>query len=105
MRQINNLIELEKVISNKQNIVIYVYANWCIDCKLYELNINQSFVSIDSEKIFSLNIDNFNMFCSEYKISKLPTIAVFNDYKLINKIGDGSSIPHGLVNEFLKKYF
>lgn len=68
------------------------------------MNISDSFTNINQKNIFSLNQDNFKIFIEEYKLLRIPNIAIFNNYQLINSLGDGRVLNHKLVNSFIKKY-
>lgn len=77
----------KEVYGSVKPVLLYVYANWAAPCKMMEPVINKiSVLHSEKLKIVKLNIDDHKEIIKELKIENVPTILVFNEGKIVNKI-------------------
>jgi thioredoxin 1 len=85
--------EIQTVIDTHDIVLLKFTADWCESCKKYEHYIND--LSIHVQEIdYDLNED----LVEEYDIQKLPTVVIFKNKNLVEKI-------EGFIakTEFVKK--
>ena len=77
--------EYENVIKEGK-VVIDCYAPWCGPCKMISPIIDKLSEEITNTKFYKINVDNAEKITSEYQIMSIPTILIFENGKLIDKI-------------------
>ena len=82
----NNNLELDKQ-SNKI-ILLDFYANWCGPCKIMSNKIDELANKYNNVTFYKINIDDNDEIATNFKISLLPTIVIFdgNNQKYSTKI-------------------
>lgn len=82
----NNNLELDKQ-SNKI-ILLDFYANWCGPCKIMSNKIDEYALKYNNITFYKINIDNNDDIATNFKISLLPTVIIFDvdDEKYSTKI-------------------
>lgn len=103
MEKITSLQNLYKHMQKVETVFIYVRAFWCNDCLFTELNFDLQNLNL-KEPIYQIEYNDFIIFCDEYKITKLPTIACFKNLECVNKLGDGNALNPELIIKFIKHY-
>ena len=85
--------EIQTVIDTHDIVLLKFTADWCDSCKKYEHYINDLSVHVQ-EIDYDLNED----LVEEYEIQKLPTVIVYKNKNLVEKI-------EGFIakTEFVKK--
>ena len=85
--------EIQTVIDTHDIVLLKFTADWCESCKKYEHYINDLSVHVQ-EIDYNLNED----LVEEYEIQKLPTVIVYKNKNLVEKI-------EGFIakTEFVKK--
>ena len=85
--------EIQTVIDTHDIVLLKFTADWCDSCKKYEHYINDLSVHVQ-EIDYNLNED----LVEEYEIQKLPTVIVYKNKNLVEKI-------EGFITktEFVKK--
>ena len=85
--------EIQTVIDTHDIVLLKFTADWCENCKKYEHYINNLSVHVQ-EIDYDLNED----LVEEYEIQKLPTVVIFKNKNLVEKI-------EGFIakTEFVKK--
>ena len=78
----------QQIIINLPNILIIdFYADWCNPCTVMAPIIEELAHEFKGKYSFAkLNVDECPAIAKEYKISSLPTLAIFSSGKLIDKI-------------------
>ena len=77
--------EYEKVIE-KGKVVIDCYAPWCGPCKMISPIIDNLSEEIKDVNFFKINVDDAEKITSDYDIMSIPTILIFEDGKLKDKV-------------------
>ena len=78
--------DYEEIIKKDKKVVIDCYASWCGPCKMLSPIIDELAKELDNYKFYKLNVDNSELVTSKYEIMSIPTILIFEDGKLINKV-------------------
>ncbi len=77
--------EYEKVIE-KGKVVIDCYAPWCGPCKMISPIIDNLSEEIKDVNFFKINVDDAEKITSDYDIMSIPTILIFENGKLKDKV-------------------
>lgn len=88
MKKIINYDQLYKLLNSKQKVFIYVSSKLCNDCTITSYIIQKLDSSITKD-IYEIEYCEFELFCSEFQILKIPSILKFNKFELQSKIGTG----------------
>ena len=77
--------EYEKVIE-KGKVVIDCYAPWCGPCKMISPIIDKLSEEINNVSFYKINVDDAEKITSDFNIMSIPTILIFEDGKLKEKV-------------------
>jgi thioredoxin 1 len=85
--------EIDNFIKNTDVALLKFHADWCNSCKKYDYYLNEL-----SIKVLSIDIDLNEDIKEEFEIAILPTILIYKNSNLVDKI-------EGFVNktDFIKK--
>lgn len=76
-----------KDLISKGIIVVDFYADWCGPCKMLSPIFQQVEETFKNQANFlKINIDNHMEIAQEYKISTIPTILIFKDGELVDRM-------------------
>ena len=78
-------VEYEKVIE-KGKVVIDCYAPWCGPCKMISPIIDKLIEEIKDVDFYKINVDDAEKITSEFDIMSIPTILIFENGKLKEKV-------------------
>lgn len=78
--------ELDKNIKTNKKVVIDCYAPWCGPCRMLAPIIDELADKLKDVKFYKINIDEAFDLAKKYSIMSIPTILVFEEGKLKNKI-------------------
>jgi len=78
--------DFEEILKKDKKVVIDCYASWCGPCKMLSPILDELAKEIDSYKFYKLNVDNSELATSKYEIMSIPTILIFEDGNLKDKI-------------------
>lgn len=78
--------DFEEILKKDKKVVIDCYASWCGPCKMLSPVLDELAKEIDSYKFYKLNVDNSELATSKYEIMSIPTILIFEDGNLKDKI-------------------
>ena len=78
-------IEYEEKIKNGK-VVIDCFANWCGPCKMLSPVLDNIASELSDIKFYKINVDEAEIITSKYNIMSIPTILIFEDGELKNKI-------------------
>ena len=78
----------QMVIANAPNLLIIdFYAEWCGPCKTLKPIFEEIATEFKDQYLFAkINIDTCKNIATEYQITSIPTIALFSNGKLVEKI-------------------
>lgn len=84
VKEINDK-EYEKIIK-KGKVVIDCYAPWCGPCKMISPIMDKLSEEIKEVSFYKINVDDAEKITSDFDIMSIPTILIFEDGKLNNKV-------------------
>ncbi|WP_027122173.1 thioredoxin [[Mycoplasma] imitans] len=100
MKYINNIAELDQLLSSNKKVVVDFYADWCPPCKL----LGPIFEEVSQEKtdwtFVKVDVDKANELSAKYEIRSIPTVIFFVDGKITNTTN--GFMPKNQLKELLK---
>ena len=72
--------------SKKKKVVIDCYAPWCGPCKLLSPILDELNNEIDTCEFYKINVDNAEELSREYGIMSIPTLLIFENKELKEKM-------------------
>ena len=84
VKEINDK-EYEKIIK-KGKVVIDCYAPWCGPCKMISPIIDKISEEMKEVTFYKINVDEAEKITTDYDIMSIPTILIFEDGELKNKV-------------------
>jgi thioredoxin 1 len=93
--------EIIKEIQTSRSVVIDCWAPWCPPCKMIGVELEE-IVQEFPIKIVKVNADDNEEFISQYQVLGLPTLLLFQEGQLIERITGFH--PKAILIETLKKH-
>ena len=91
----------EKVLDAKSPVLVDFYADWCVPCKMFAPVFEAVAEELGGEMIFGkLNIDENMEIAENYQVTHIPTLMIFKDGKVVNRISQ--SMSKGDLREFIR---
>ena len=78
--------EYEKLIKENDKVVIDCFANWCGPCKMLSPIIDALAEDNKDIKFYKVDVDNAEKITNEYMIMSIPTLLIFENGKLKDKV-------------------
>ena len=75
-----------KVENAKNKVVIDCYADWCGPCRMISPIIDEVSEEITNCEFYKINVDEAQEIAEKYGIMSIPTILIFKDNKLQEKM-------------------
>lgn len=75
-----------KEVIKEGKIVIDLFATWCGPCKMLSPVLDEISEEITTTKFFKVDVDDNSDIAREYGVMSIPTILIFENGELINKI-------------------
>jgi thioredoxin 1 len=95
--------DFDEYIKKYQTIVIDCWAPWCGPCKMVEPVIDDLAGEMQGKIVFGkLNIDENQMTASKYGIMSIPSLLVFKNGELVDKIV--GAMPKDILKTKLSQY-
>ncbi|MEG2337847.1 MAG: thioredoxin [Clostridium sp.] len=84
---VNDLSFDKEVIKSDKPVLVDFWAQWCMPCKMLSPVIEEVAKSLGGEvQVVKVNIDESPMSASQLGITSIPTMVLFNDGKIVEKI-------------------
>ncbi|MEF9951549.1 MAG: thioredoxin [Clostridium sp.] len=84
---VNDLSFDKEVIKSDKPVLVDFWAQWCMPCKMLSPVIEEVAKNLDGEvQVVKVNIDESPMSASQLGITSIPTMVLFNDGKIVEKI-------------------
>lgn len=85
MKDVNGTNQWQnEVINSKKPVFVDFWAEWCGPCRMVSPTVEQLSREYEGKVNFvKVNVDKNNELASKYKISSIPTLAIFQNGKII----------------------
>ena len=84
-------------------VLVDFWATWCGPCFIVDPFVEEISNEYDGKlKVCKVNVDEAPKTSSEYEIMSIPTLAIFKDGNLVDKII--GAVPKNIIEEKLKPY-
>ncbi|HHH79395.1 MAG TPA: thioredoxin [Thermoplasmatales archaeon] len=79
--------DLDAVVSKYNLVVVDCWAEWCAPCRMIAPAIEEMAKEMKGKVVFAkLNVDENQLTAMKYQIMSIPTLMVFKNGKLVDKI-------------------
>ena len=86
MKEINGRDELVNVVQNNSVVLVDFFANWCGPCRMLTPTLEKLASDYEDKAVIAkIDIDKNNDLAIEFKVSAVPTLALFKNGSLVNK--------------------
>ena len=77
-------LKFKEVINSKKPVLVDFYATWCGPCKALSPIVNQVKKELGSDmRVIKIDVDKKKSVSNKYKINSLPTLAIFQNGKIL----------------------
>ncbi len=85
--QLTNDNFTEEVLKSEVPVLVDFYADWCGPCKMLAPVVDEIASEFEgSLKVVKLNVDDASVAASNYSVMSIPTLILFKDGEVANKI-------------------
>ena len=86
INHINDSNFKEEILENKGPVLVDFWAPWCMPCKMMGPMLEKADAKYNGDiKICKVNVDEAPQTASNYQIMSIPTVAFFQNGKIINQ--------------------
>lgn len=78
--------QFDKLINNKNLVVIDFFATWCMPCKMLAPIMERVEAKMQDVKFYSVDIDESEEISKRYRIFSVPTLVAFREGKKIDSL-------------------
>lgn len=78
--------EYKSIIKDNKKVVIDCYANWCGPCKMLAPVVDALSEELKDIVFCKVNVDEAEIITSEYEIMSIPTLLIFENGTLKEKV-------------------
>lgn len=78
--------EWEKLIKESKKVVIDCFATWCGPCRMLSPVLDNISEELKDVTFYKIDVDNAEKITTEYQIMSIPTLLIFEDGKLKDKV-------------------
>lgn len=78
--------EIMSKINKEGRVILDCYAPWCGPCRMLSPIIDEIAEEMKEYDFYKLNVDESTEFASEYEIVSIPTILIYDNGVLVNRI-------------------
>ena len=86
VKKINESNFKEKVLENNKKVVVDFYADWCGPCRILSPIVAEVAKEREDVEFVKINVDTSPNLPEEYGIINIPTLLVFENGEVINKV-------------------
>lgn len=92
----------DEVINSNIPVLVDFWAEWCGPCRMVSPIIDELANEYDGKiKVGKVNVDEENELAMQFKIMSIPTIGIFKEGKLVDKIVGAR--PKAELEKFIEK--
>ncbi|MFH1784541.1 MAG: thioredoxin [bacterium] len=93
----------QEVLEEKMPVLVDFWASWCGPCQMVAPIIEELSKDYDGKfKVCKVNVDNAQETAAHYGVMSIPTIAVFKDGEVVDKIIGAA--PKAMIEEKMKPH-
>ena len=93
----------EEILKSDLPVLVDFWAEWCAPCKMVAPAVEEIAEAYDGKiKVCKLNVDEGQATASEYGIMSIPTLAIFKNGEVVDKIV--GAVPKEAIEEKIKPY-
>ena len=78
--------EYKDIIKNNKKVVIDCYADWCGPCRMLAPVVDALSEEYTEVNFYKVNIDSAENIVNEFEIMSIPTLLIFENGKLKDKV-------------------
>jgi thioredoxin 1 len=78
--------EYEQIVKDNKKVVIDCFATWCGPCRMLSPVLDSISEELKDVTFVKIDVDNAEKITSEYQIMSIPTLLIFEDGKLKEKV-------------------
>ena len=83
--QLTNQTDLEDTVATYDVVLVDFYADWCGPCQMMEPTIETLAAETDAA-VLKVDVDQFQSLAGEYQVQGIPTLLVFADGELADRM-------------------
>ena len=92
----------EKVLRSELPVLVDFWADWCMPCKMVSPVLDELAGDYAGRfKVCKLNIDESAQIASRYEVMSIPTMAIFKDGKMTDRIV--GAVPRDAIEEKMRE--
>lgn len=77
----------EEVLNSDIPVLVDFWAEWCMPCKMVAPTVEEISTEFSGKlKVCKVNVDEANELAGKYEIMSIPTLAIFKEGEIIEKI-------------------
>ena len=75
-----------KEVIKKGKVVVDLFATWCGPCKMLSPILDEISEEITTTEFYKIDVDDNQDVAREYNVMSIPTVLIFQNGELVNKI-------------------
>lgn len=103
MELITTQARFDEVIQSEEPVIIKFFANWCPDCRRFDMFAGQVMDKFNNYSWYEVNTDEIKGIAQKYEVMGIPSVLIFqNGEKLAHQHSAYTKNPEE-VTEFLQQ--
>jgi|SRR3712207_907475 len=87
VKQINDNIFEQEVLSSDKPTIVDFWASWCGPCKMLSPVIEELSEELGEKvKFVKVNVDDNPLSSTQYRVASIPTVMIFKDGKVVDTL-------------------
>ena len=87
VKQINDSIFEQEVLSSDKPTIVDFWASWCGPCKMLSPVIEELSEELGEKvKFVKVNVDDNPLSSTQYRVASIPTVMIFKDGKVVDTL-------------------
>ena len=104
MKLIETQTEFDGVIQSEKPVIIKFFANWCPDCRVFDMFSDQVISKFNDYEWYEVNIEQIDGIAQKYDVMGIPSVLIFqNGEKIAHQHSAYTKTPDD-VSGFLQEH-